>query len=159
MLLVFWNTKPEGDLTYEKFIIMEKNGFPVDNRLEAKRILSSVKGKVTPNDLGVFEMYKDKVDEFRFRLFDGYGNNILMSEGYKRKANCVNGIKSVRKNAIDSSKFTFATSKNDKDYFTLRATNGRVIGTSTMHEKGSAVETMRKVIYQAVNEAYLNDLT
>ncbi len=33
-----------------------------------------------------FEIYKDKVGEFRFRLKAANGENILASEGYKARA-------------------------------------------------------------------------
>lgn len=46
-----------------------------------------------------FEMYTDKAGEFRFRLKAKNGEIILVSEGYKAKASCVNGIESVKKNA------------------------------------------------------------
>ena len=46
-----------------------------------------------------FEVYKDKADEFRFRLKAPNGEIIASSEGYKSKAGCKNGIESVRKNA------------------------------------------------------------
>ena len=46
-----------------------------------------------------FEIYKDKKDEFRFRLKAKNGEIILASEGYTSKAGCLNGIESVRKNA------------------------------------------------------------
>ncbi|MDO4378022.1 MAG: YegP family protein [Erysipelotrichia bacterium] len=46
-----------------------------------------------------FVVYKDKADEFRFRLKAGNGQIILVSEGYRSKAACLNGIESVKKNA------------------------------------------------------------
>lgn len=49
-----------------------------------------------------FEMYTDKVGEFRFRLKARNGEIIATSEGYKAKASCENGIESVRKNAPDA---------------------------------------------------------
>ena len=127
--------------------------------VKAKEIMTVVKARLRPEDVGSFEMYKDKAEEFRFRLFDGKGNNILMSEGYKRKANCIKGINSVKKNAIDSSKFTFSTSKDYKDYFTLRATNGRTLGKSQYYSNiTEALEIVDLVIVQAVNDAPINDL-
>ena len=48
-----------------------------------------------------FEMYVDKVGEYRFRLKARNGEIILASEGYSQKAGCKNGIESVRKNAAD----------------------------------------------------------
>lgn len=46
-----------------------------------------------------FEMYTDKAGEFRFRLKAHNGEIIAVSEGYKAKASCLNGIDSVRRNA------------------------------------------------------------
>ena len=46
-----------------------------------------------------FEMYTDKAGEFRFRLKARNGEIIAVSEGYKAKAPCLNGIDSVRRNA------------------------------------------------------------
>ncbi len=49
-----------------------------------------------------FEIYADKAGEFRFRLKARNGEIIAVSEGYKAKASCQNGIESVRKNAPDA---------------------------------------------------------
>ncbi len=57
-----------------------------------------VKTAVNPK----FEMYKDKAGEFRFRLKAKNGEIIAVSEGYKAKAGCLNGIDSVRKNVVDA---------------------------------------------------------
>ncbi len=46
-----------------------------------------------------FEVYADKAGEFRFRLKARNGEIILVSESYKAKASCLNGIESVKKNA------------------------------------------------------------
>lgn len=49
-----------------------------------------------------FEMYTDKAGEYRFRLKARNGEIIAVSEGYKAKASCINGIESVRKNAPEA---------------------------------------------------------
>ena len=49
-----------------------------------------------------FEMYTDKGGEFRFRLKARNGEIIAVSEGYKAKESCENGIESVQKNAPDA---------------------------------------------------------
>lgn len=49
-----------------------------------------------------FEMYTDKAGEFRFRLKARNGEIIAVSEGYKAKESCVNGIESVKKNAPEA---------------------------------------------------------
>lgn len=49
-----------------------------------------------------FVIYTDKAGEFRFRLKATNGQIIAVSEGYKTKASCLNGIASVQKNAGDA---------------------------------------------------------
>ncbi|MBQ6450924.1 MAG: YegP family protein [Solobacterium sp.] len=49
-----------------------------------------------------FEIYTDKAGETRFRLKAKNGQIIAVSEGYKSKKSALNGIESVRKNAVDS---------------------------------------------------------
>ena len=49
-----------------------------------------------------FEVYQDKAGEYRFRLKARNGEIIAVSEGYKKKASCLNGIESVKKNAPDA---------------------------------------------------------
>ena len=49
-----------------------------------------------------FEVYIDKAGEFRFRLKARNGEIIATSEGYKAMPSCLNGIDSVKRNAVDS---------------------------------------------------------
>ncbi len=49
-----------------------------------------------------FEVYTDKAGETRFRLKAKNGQIVAVSEGYKSKKSALNGIESVRKNAVDS---------------------------------------------------------
>ncbi len=49
-----------------------------------------------------YEMYTDKAGEFRFRLKARNGEIIGVSEGYKAKASCENGIDSVKRNAPEA---------------------------------------------------------
>ena len=49
-----------------------------------------------------FEVYTDKAGEFRFRLKATNGQIIAVSEGYKAMGSCMNGIESVKKNAVDA---------------------------------------------------------
>lgn len=49
-----------------------------------------------------FEIYKDKAGEFRFRLKATNGQVIATGEGYTTHANCINGVESVKKNAVDA---------------------------------------------------------
>lgn len=47
-----------------------------------------------------FEIYTDKAGETRFRLKAKNGQIIATSEGYTTKKACLNGVESVRKNAV-----------------------------------------------------------
>lgn len=49
-----------------------------------------------------FEIYADRAGQFRFRLKARNGEIIAVSQGYTTKANCLNGIESVRRNAPDA---------------------------------------------------------
>ncbi len=49
-----------------------------------------------------FEMYQDKAGDYRFRLKARNGEIIGISENYTAKAGCLNGIESVRKNAVEA---------------------------------------------------------
>ena len=71
------------------------------NAVEAKLEDQTVAG-YTPVTNPKFEVYKDKAGEFRFRLKARNGEIILVGEGYKAKASCLNGIDSIRRNAPDS---------------------------------------------------------
>ncbi|MDH5448967.1 MAG: YegP family protein [Candidatus Bathyarchaeota archaeon] len=46
-----------------------------------------------------FEMYKDAAGEYRFRLRAPNGEIIAISESYRSKDGCKNGIESVKENA------------------------------------------------------------
>ena len=48
------------------------------------------------------EVYADKAGEYRFRLKATNGQVIATREGYKALASCMNGIESVKKNAVDA---------------------------------------------------------
>lgn len=56
----------------------------------------------TPLTNPKFEIYLDEGGRFRFRLKAQNGGLLIYSEGYTAKANCKNGIDSVRRNAPDA---------------------------------------------------------
>ena len=51
---------------------------------------------------GKFEIFVDSSGEYRFRLKAPNGETIAASQGYTTKANCENGIESVKKFAPDA---------------------------------------------------------
>ncbi|OJV14614.1 MAG: hypothetical protein BGO21_18060 [Dyadobacter sp. 50-39] len=98
--------------------------------------------------MGKFVITKRANGEFQFNLKAGNGQVILASEGYTTKAACENGIESVKKNSQDDARFERLTSKNDKFYFLLKATNGQSIGSSEMYESAASrdngIESVKK---------------
>lgn len=90
--------------------------------------------------MGKFVKKKGANDQYYFSLKAGNGESILRSEGYTTEAACDNGIESVKKNAVDASKFDKKTSTNGKYYFNLKAGNGQIIGTSEMYETQSGCD-------------------
>ena len=108
--------------------------------------------------MGKFVITLRKNDEFQFSLKAGNGQEILISEGYKQKASCLNGIESVKKNAQDDSKFEKKESSNGKFYFTLKATNGQVIGTSEMYESASARDNgIKSVVANSIDASTVDE--
>lgn len=98
--------------------------------------------------MGKFVISKRTNGEFRFNLKADNGQVILTSEGYAAKSGCTNGVESVRKNAPEDSNYDRKTASNGKYYFTLKAGNGQVIGTSQMYESASGrdngIESVKK---------------
>ena len=80
-----------------------------------------------------FEISVRKNGEFQFNLKASNGEVILTSEGYTTKAACLNGVESVKKNAVEEKRFDKLVAKNGKPYFNLKATNGQIIGQSQMY--------------------------
>lgn len=80
-----------------------------------------------------FEISMRKDGEFQFNLKASNGEIILTSEGYTTKSACINGVESVKKNSADEKRFEKLVAKNGKPYFTLKATNGQIIGQSQMY--------------------------
>lgn len=108
---------------------------------------------------GKFEIYKDKAGEFRFRLKAANGQNILSSEGYGKKASCMNGVESVRKNSQVPARFEKKTTASGKYTFCLNASNGQVIGTSQTYKSSSGCSNGIKSVANCAPGASVDDQT
>ena len=95
-----------------------------------------------------FEVYKDASGEHRFRLKAPNGKIIATGEGYKTKAACLNGIKSVKENCKIPERFE--TYQDDKGQwrYRLKAANGQVIavgeGYSSQASMKNGIESVKK---------------
>lgn len=107
---------------------------------------------------GKFEVYKDKAGEFRFRLKAGNGQTLLVSEGYKAKPSCMNGVDSVRKNSQTDSLYERKQTVAGKFMFNLKATNGQVIGTSESYDTAASRDNGIDSVKANAPSAALDDL-
>lgn len=82
---------------------------------------------------GWFELSKGSDGQYRFALKAGNAETILSSEAYKTKASAESGIASVQANCSANERYEKKQAKNGKSYFTLKAANHQVIGTSQMY--------------------------
>ena len=85
-----------------------------------------------------YEITRASNGQFRFALKAANGEVILHSETYVQKASAQNGIESVQKNSQDDARYERKTSSDGRAYFTLKAANGEVIGTSQMYSSEPA---------------------
>jgi uncharacterized protein YegP (UPF0339 family) len=88
----------------------------------------------------LFELKRTADDQFMFNLKAANGEVILTSERYTGKSAATNGIDSVRRNAPDDERYDRLSAKNGSPYFTLKATNGQIIGVSEMYSSEQAME-------------------
>ncbi len=98
--------------------------------------------------MGKFVITNRANGEYQFNLKAGNGQTILASEGYTTKAACLNGVESVKKNSQDDARYEKKESSNGKYYFSLKSTNGQIIGSSEMYESAAArdngIESVKK---------------
>lgn len=86
----------------------------------------------------IFQSEKDK--QFYYNLKADNHEIILASEGYTAKENALNGIHAVQKNAAFEERYDRRISKDNQDYFVLKAANGEIIGTSELYKSKAAME-------------------
>lgn len=109
--------------------------------------------------MGKFVIKTQKDGQFYFNLLAGNGQSILKSEAYTTKPACQNGINSVKANATDDSKYDRKESTNGKPYFTLKAGNGQVIGTSELYESEAGRDNGIESVKTNAPEAETEDTT
>ncbi|WP_122433267.1 YegP family protein [Pseudomonas viridiflava] len=106
-----------------------------------------------------FEIFLGSNRQYYFRLKAPNGEKILASEGYTTKANCQNGIQSVKAHSPYDNYYNRLTSTNYQYYFTLNASNGQVIGTSETYTTTQAREGGVTAVKAYAPTAPTTDLT
>lgn len=109
--------------------------------------------------MGKFEITTRKNGEFQFNLKATNGQVILTSQGYATKANCLNGVESVKKNSADETRFDKKVASDGRPFFNLIATNGQIIGTSQMYANETNRDNGIASVMNNAPEAEIVDLT
>lgn len=82
---------------------------------------------------GSFDLKKAVDGRFYFNLKAGNGEIVLTSQMYTAKASAQDGIASVQANSPVREHYALEGAKDGEYYFTLKAANHSVIGTSEMY--------------------------
>lgn len=107
--------------------------------------------------MGKFIISTRKDGQFQFNLQAGNGQVVLTSQAYRAKESCLVGINSVKKNAPNEERFERLTAKDGSPYFTLKASNGQVIGNSQMYSGESARDKGIASVQHTAPEASIDD--
>jgi uncharacterized protein YegP (UPF0339 family) len=89
--------------------------------------------------MGKYQIAKTSDGQFRWTLKASNGENLITSESYTTKQNCLKGIESSRLCVADKN-FDKKTSTSGKPYFNQIANNYQVLGTSQMYSSTAAQE-------------------
>ena len=107
-----------------------------------------------------FEISSRSNGEFQFNLKAGNGQVILSSEGYSSLPACQMGVESVRMHSLNPIHFECNTAKDGSPYFSLKASNGQVIGKSEMYGSISARDNgIQSVMTNASAAEVINQVT
>lgn len=87
-----------------------------------------------------FQVFQGADDRFYFSLYAGNGEIVLQSQGYVDEASALNGTFSVAANGVHAERFELNEAASGGYYFNLRASNGRVIGTSEVYATRASAE-------------------
>lgn len=110
-------------------------------------------------EMGKFEIIRRKDGDYQFNLKATNDEIILTSQGYASKDGCINGIVSVQKNAGDDANYEILEATNGKPYFTLKAANKQVIGTSQMYTSESTMKNGIQSVKENAPSAEIIDLS
>ena len=80
-----------------------------------------------------FQLKAAKDGKFHFNLIATNGQIVLSSEMYDTRSKAVNGVESVKKNAVREGGFEKLMSTGGKPYFVVKSPNGQVVGKSQMY--------------------------
>ena len=108
-----------------------------------------------------FEIYKDKSDEFRWRLKDGDSTLGTSGQGYAKKEDARKGVERIQKDAgTDAVTFEVYEDNAKKYRWRAKVKNGNIIASSsTGYEKKDECEKVVKSIKDGAAKAKIVDET
>ncbi len=89
---------------------------------------------------GKFELKPSKGGRYMWNLLASNGEVILTSQHYKSKGGAKKGIACVQGCAGSDRSFERRKTRNGKDYFVMKAGNGRVVGQSEPYNSNRSME-------------------
>jgi uncharacterized protein YegP (UPF0339 family) len=104
---------------------------------------------------GKFETFLGKDGQHYFHLLAGNGEKVLASQGYASQQSALDGVASVRANAVSAQRYLQREASDGSRYFVVTATNGQIIAISEMYataanaERGAA--TVQKIVTNIVS--------
>ncbi len=108
---------------------------------------------------GKFEIFTGDNGQTYWRLKAGNGEVILTSQGYKSKDAAHTGIESVKTNAADDARFERKDAKDGRAFFSLKATNGQIVGNSQMYASSASCESGIASVMKNAPDADVEDQT
>jgi uncharacterized protein YegP (UPF0339 family) len=108
---------------------------------------------------GYYELKKTEAEKFHFTLKAANHEVILSSQQYAEKANALKGIESVRSHGPQDGHFERKVSAKAEPYFSLKAANGQMIGTSQMYSSEAARDNGIASVINNAQTPEVKDLT
>lgn len=108
---------------------------------------------------GYYELKKAADGRYHFSLCAGNHEVILASQMYTEKRGAEEGIAAVRENGTHDSRFERKLSASGEPYFTLKAANGQVLGSSEMYGSEASRDNGIRSVMSNCPSGTLKDLT
>ncbi len=116
------------------------------------------KSSTWPKSTGVFEVYRDKGESYRFRLKNAEGVVVLSSDAYRSKQTCLRAIRKVRNYAMHDALFERKTTNSGRFQFWLKAKNHHVIARSPSYESAARRDSALATVRQKAAEVQVEEV-
>lgn len=108
---------------------------------------------------GYYELKKAADGRFQFTLHAGNHEVILVSQLYAEKNGADNGVASVREHGPHEARYERKLSAKGEPYFSLKAPNGQIVGTSEMYGSEASRDNGIRSVMANSPSTVVKDLT